>query len=359
MVDRIVRCIKEPDLRCRVARILGLALLIAVVVYGRIMETGARAPIQLVVYAFSTQEEALVQGVFPAFEKAWEVETGQELSIEGVFGPSATLAGQIVLGAPADVAVLSNAQHVTHLKVGRRVDPETQPVIIGYTPMVIVTRTGNPAGIAEFADLSLSPGEADEAHGLTLIHADPMSSGAGQWSVLAEYGSAFMAFHDQAAAEAQLQAIWRNVRVLGTSARATMTLFELGAGDAFVTYEQDALFAQNRGVPLEVVVPSRTIVAQHVAVVVDDNARGDERVAAQAFIDYLVSKAGQQALECYHLRPAALESERFPPISHAFTAEDLGGWPLVYSDLIETLWWTEVEPRLDLQPVPSLQGLGE
>lgn len=358
MIDRIVGCITAPDLRCRVARILGFAALIAVVVYGRLADSGARTPTRLVVYAFSTQEEVLEQGIFPAFEQAWEAETGLDLTIEGVFGPSATLAGQIVLGAPADVALLSNAQHVTHLKVGRRVDPETQPVIVGYTPMVIITRSGNPASLAEFADL----GPADQAgtrSGLTLLHANPLSSGAGQWAVLAEYGSAFLASHDQAAAEQQLQAIWRNVRVLGASARATMTLFEMGAGDAFVTYEQDGLLAQSRGVSLEVVVPSRTIVAQHVAVIVDGNVSRDERAAAQAFVDYLVSDAGQRLFERYHLRPIVLESVRFPEIRHAFTAEELGGWQRAYADLIDTLWRTQIEPRLDLELVPSFQGLGE
>jgi len=338
---------------------VALALLIAVVVYGRIADSGARSPTRLVVYAFSTQEEVLTQSIFPAFEQAWEAETGLDLTIEGVFGPSGTLAGQIVLGAPADVALLSNAQHVTHLKVGRRVNPETQPVIVGYTPMVIVTRTGNPLDIAEFADLARLPDQGGTKPGLTLIHADPTGSGAGQWAVLAEYGSALLASQDQAAAEAQLQAIWRNVRVLGSSARASMTLFELGAGDALVTYEQDALLALNRGVPLEIVVPSRTILAEHVAVIVDGNVRGNERAAAQAFIDYLVSDAGQQIFERYHQRPATAESERFPEVSHAFTAEDLGGWQRAYAELIETLWQTEVEPRLDLNLAPSLQELGE
>jgi ABC-type sulfate transport system substrate-binding protein len=358
VIDRIVRCITEPDLRCRVGRILGLTVLIVVVVYGRLADSGARTPTRLVVYAFSTQEEVLEQGIFPAFEQAWEAETGLDLTIEGVFGPSATLAGQIVLGAPADVALLSNAQHVTHLKVGRRVDLETQPVIVGYTPMVIITRSGNPASLAEFVDLG-TPGGAGTRSDLALLHADPVSSGAGQWAVLAEYGSTFLASHDQAAAEQQLQAIWRNVRVLGASARATMTLFEMGAGDAFVTYEQDALLAQARGVPLEIVVPSRTIVAQHVAVIVDDNVSGGEQAAAQAFVDYLMSDAGQRLFERYHLRPAALESARFPEIPHAFTAEDLGGWQRAYADLIDTLWRTQVEPRLDLELVPSFQDLGE
>jgi sulfate transport system substrate-binding protein len=330
---------------------LGLALLIAAVIYGWIALSGAPTPIRLVVYAFSTQEEVLKESIFPAFEEAWEADTGRELTIEGVFGPSGTLAGQINRGAPADVAILSNAQHVTQLKIGRRVRRKTQPEAFGYAPMVIVTRPGNPAGISEFADLAQP--------GLQLLHADPRSSSAGEWAMLAEYGSAFLESNDRAAAVEQLEAIWRNLRLLGPSARATLTLFELGACDAFVTYEHDAFLAQERGIPLEVVVPPRTILAQYVAVIVDDNVTSAERPVVQAFVDYLLSDAGQQTLRHYHVRPTEPDSNAFPKLDQAFAVEDLGGWTQAYTQLVEPLWQKEVEPRLDLDPAPRLLGPGE
>ena len=196
MKKLVVQCIRDRDWRCRVGSVLGLAMLIAVVIYGRIVRSSAPAPNCMRVYALSTLEEALTESIFPAFEEAWEDETGRDLTIEGVFGPSGTLAGQINLGAPADVAILSNAQHVTQLKIGRRVRRKTQPEVFGSTPMVIVTRPGNPAGISEFADLAQP--------GLQLLHADPRSSSAGQWAVLAEYGSAFLESNDREAAVNQL-----------------------------------------------------------------------------------------------------------------------------------------------------------
>jgi sulfate transport system substrate-binding protein len=359
MKHLVVRCIKDRDLRCRLGSALGLGLLIATVVYGRIIMANAPEQVRLVVYAFSTQEAVLTQCIFPAFEEAWEAETGQDLAIEGVFGPSGTLAGQINLGAPADVALFSNAQHVTHLKVGRRVRPDCGSAVIGHTPMVIVTRPGNPYGIAEFADLAQP--------GLRLLHADPRTSGAGQWGVLAEYGSALLEVGDQETAflqgsehaEAQLKAIWQNVQLLATSARETMTLFELGAGDAIVTYEQDALLAQQRGAAAEIVVPPCTIFAQHVAVVVDDNVTRGERPVAQAFLDFLLGEEGQQLLGGYHLRPAQLESQRFEDILQPFTVDDLGGWSQATTELVEGLWQTEIEPRLRLESVPMVLGSGQ
>jgi len=344
---------RDKDWRRPVIWSLGAALLIIVAFYGaRALFFSAHGPAKLVVYAFSTQEEVLTQSIFPAFEQAWETETGRDLAIEGVFGPSGTLAGQINLGAPADVALLSNEQHVNWLKVGRQVRWQAYPVVVSYTPMAIVTRPGNPMGIADFSDLT----QPD----LRLLHADPRSSGAGDWAVLAEYGSALLESGDRAVAESQLKAIWRNVRLLGPSARATLTLFELGAGDALVTYEQDARLALARGVALDIVVPPRTIVAQHVAVIVDANVPPAERPVAQAFVSYLLSDAGQQAFTRYHLRPAALEIETFPPLVQPFSVEELGGWSQAYPDLVEALWQMEIEPRLDLDSAPRLlDGRGE
>lgn len=342
----VLLCLRDRDWRCRMGRILGLALMIGTVAYGRLIMANEHSEARLVVYAFSTQEEVLTQIVFPAFEAAWAAETGSNLTIQGVFGPSGTLAGQINMGAPADVALFSNAQHVAHLKVGRQVRANRQPVVVGHTAMVIVTRPGNPARIAEFSDLTQP--------GLRLLHADPCSSGAGQWAVLAEYGSALQESGDPATAEFQLEAVWHNVRMLASSARAAMTQFELGACDAFVTYEQDAFLAQDRGIPLEIVVPSRTIVAQHVAVVVDDNVSQDELPVAQAFVAFLVSEAGQRAFDRYHMRSVNVESSRLPVVAAPFTVEDLGGWSQAYAEVVETLWQAQIEPRLDLEPPPGL-----
>ncbi len=332
--------------------VLGAMLLSIAVFYGgRAILANAHTPVRLVVYAFSTQEEAFTQGIFPSFEREWETEAGREINIEGVFGPSGTLAEKINLGAPADVAVFSNAQHVNWLKVGRQVRRETQSALIALSPMVIVTRAGNPAGITEFADLARP--------GLRLLHPNPRGSGAGEWAVLAEYGSALLESRDESAAESQLKAIWDNVRLLGPSARATLTLFELGAGDALVTYEQDARLALERGVELQIVTPSRTVIAHHVAVVVDRNVTPVERPAASAFIDYLLSDAGQRILRKYHLRPAKHESEAFPQLLEPFTVEALGGWSVAYAELVDALWEKEIEPRLELEPGPTLLGTGE
>jgi sulfate/thiosulfate transport system substrate-binding protein len=327
---------------------IGAAALLAVVYFGGRALVERNGPVRLVVYAFSTKEEALTQAIFPAFEAAWEAETGRELTIEGVFGPSSTLAARINLGAPADVAVFSNEQDVTRVKVGGRIDRDAQGVIVSYTPMVIATRAGNPAGLANWRDLAQP--------GLRVLHPDPRTSGAGAWGVLAEYGSALLESGSPADAQQQLEAIWGNVRALSPSARDALTLFELGAGDALITYEQDARLAQQRGAPLEVVIPPRTILAQHVAVVVDRNVTPAERRVAQAFIGYLLSEAGQAALVRYHWRPAQPDGSAMPPLQQPFTVQELGGWPRASAEVIDSVWQRQIQPWLDAEiigPVSS------
>lgn len=301
-----------------------------------------RMPVKLYVYAFSTQEEVFSEGILPGFEQYWENHSGREIAIEAVFGPSATLAGEINLGAPADIAIFSNAHHVDWLKLGRKVKMDAQLLLIGQTPMVIVTRPGNPHNIRSFADLTQP--------GLCLLHADPHSSGGGEWAILAEYGSALRETGSPNKAKTQVDEIWKNVSIMGTSARAIMDLFSMGVGDALITYEQDALLALAGGIPLEIVYPPRTIFAEHVAVAVDDNNILPERNAVQAFMDYLESEPAQEAFSSFHLRPANLVYDEFPLISDPFTVEELGGWTTAYADLVEEFWQDEIRPRLDLTP---------
>jgi sulfate transport system substrate-binding protein len=289
---------------------LGLVTLITIIFFGsRAILVNADAPVNLVIYAFSTQEEVFMGGIFPAFEKVWEAETGQDLIIEGVFGPSEAIAEEISKGAPADVAVVSLERHVSWLKIGRLVRYKTEPTIIGSTPMIIIVRPGNPMGITDFTDLTRP--------GLFLIHADPKT--------------------------------WQNVRLLATSAQSALNMFEIGVGDALITYEQDALLAQEKNPQLEIVVPNRTILAQPVAVVVDDNVTQSERVVAEAFIEYLISEGGQRILARYHMRPINIEKQDYPEIPQLYTVDELGGWPQGYSNVIHQLWKKEIQPDLILE----------
>ncbi|MBN1304403.1 MAG: extracellular solute-binding protein [Anaerolineales bacterium] len=308
-------------------------------------------PYRLVVYAFSTQEEVLTQGILPAFEKSWMAERGEAVEIEAVFGPSGTLSLQIASGSPADVAIFSTQRHIDWLKYSKCVNKDTDQVLIASSPMVIVTRTGNPDGLLEFPDLTRP--------GIRLLHGNPGSSGVGEWAMMAEYGSAYLETRNQSLAEAQVKDIWQNVRLVGASARTTLDIFELGAGDALVTYEQDAYLARQRGVPLEILLPQRTILARYYAVVVDKHIAPRERPVVEAFLAYLLSSEGQQILGQYYLRPAVYENELLPELILPFTEEQLENWPLAYTHLVEEYWKKQVEPAPELESLSSFLVIKE
>jgi len=333
---------------------LAAALALGALLWGRGHFSSRDRPIRLMVYAFSTQEPVLTQSLLPAFREAWAAAGGRDIVIESVFGPSATLAGQINLGAPADVTLFSNAPHVTWLRTAKRVRADTEPVVVGCTPLVIVVRAALRERVRDFADLA-SPG-------VRLLHADPEKSGVGEWSILAVYGSALFATPGAAgpdAGAAQLEAVWRNVQLLAPSARALMTLYELGAGDALITYEQDALLARQRGVDAEIVVPPRTVAACHVASLVDSNVSRSERPAAEALLSFMTGEQGQAIFRSYFLRPPDLADREFAPLGELFTPDDLGGWAHAHRSLVEGHWRQHIRPRLQLDSGPVLLGPAE
>lgn len=306
---------------------------------------------KMVVYAFSTQEEVLSQGIFPAFQEEWRQETGREIILEGIYGPSAVLAGQINLGAPADIAIFSSEEHVQWLKISRLVKPGARGTEIAYTPMVIIVRPGNPYNILDFSDL--------ERPGLRLLHPDPRRSGAGEWAVLAVYGNTLLETRDPRQARKALRAVWDNVRLMAPSARSALTLFELGAGDAMITYEQDALLALSRGVALEIVVPGQTILAQPVAVVIDKNVRREERELARAFMSFLTGEKGQEIFNQYQMRTSKMPPGLFPTLRDPFRIQMIGGWEEAYPGVIESIWKQEIQPQIELDTGINLLENGD
>src|SRR5262245_21394409 len=139
----------------------------------------------ITIYGFSVVKEGLETSILPTFQREWEKKTGQHLTFETSYAGSEIVANQIVAGAEADVAVLAIERNADRLFRPDVTQKEWRKLpyggIINKTPMVIVVRQGNPMGIRDFADLAKP--------GVKLIHCDPASSGAGQWSLLAIYGS--------------------------------------------------------------------------------------------------------------------------------------------------------------------------
>lgn len=310
-----------------------------------------RAKIALTLYGFSIMKEALEKEIYPAFVAKWKQEHGEEASFTSSFAGSETVTNQILQGAPADIAILSIERDVERLATNGAVTSNWKAAlhgsIVNKTPFVILVRQGNPKGIKDFPDLAKP--------GVKLIHPDPVSSGGAQWSILAIYGSELKKSErtgqmDTVRALQTLQAIWKNVISTPGSAREARTQFELGQGDALITYELEGLLMKQAGAPIDIIVPQSTIFSEHPAVIVDRNATGEKRKIAEAFLQYLWTEEAQKAFVKYHFRSVTDEklneaNPEFARIEMPFDVSLFGGWQQAYPEIIEGVFKNKVQQK--------------
>lgn len=316
--------------------------------------TAESGDVTITLYGFSIMKESLEKSIYPGFAKKWKQDHGQAVQFQSSFAGSETITNQILRGAPAEVAILSIERDAQRLKNSGFItsDWHSFPAqgIVNKTPFVIIVRKGNPKGIHDFADLA--------APGVRLIHPDPISSGGAQWSILAIYGAELKESGgdknkedaDAVRALQTLKAIWKNVISTPGSAREARTTFELGNGDALITYELDALLMKQANAPIEIVIPKATIFSEHPAVVIDKNVSANKRAMVDAFMQYLWSEEAQQAFVNFNFYSTTNEAlnKANPNLGHIeipFTIEYFGGWDNAYPDVIERVFRDQVQRK--------------
>ena len=295
-------------------------------------------------------KESLEKAIFPGFAAKWKLEHGQDVSFTSSFAGSETITNQILQGAPSHMAILSIERDAQRLKSGgfSTADWLTYPQkgIVNKTPFIILVRKGNPKGIKDFSDLAKP--------GVRVIHPDPISSGGAQWSILAIYGSELKKSEQQSVevdktrALHTLQAIWKNVISTPASAREARTTFELGNGDALITYELEGLLMKEANAPVEIVVPQATIFSEHPAVIIDKNVPSEKRAVVDAFLQYLWSDEAQQAFVKYHFYSTTNNAfneanKKFGHIELPFAIDYFGGWDKAYPEVIEKIFRDQVQ----------------
>jgi len=284
------------------------------------------------------------EGVLPAFQADWQERHGERIEFATSFAGSGTITNQMILGVPADLAILSlelDALRLVEASVlaGPTWSESPHSGVLNRTPFIILVRPGNPKNIHDFADLARP--------GIEVVHPDPLTSGGAQWAILAEYGSALRRTGDPEQAYQQLLGIWRNVVAQSASARGARTQFESGFGDALITYEQEAIYDLARGrLEAGIVYPASTILSEHIVVTVERNIQSDEEQLIQAFVEFLWGDQAQQVFVDHGFRSVteSLNSANpdFGVIEDLFTVADLGGWPQAKAEIIDRLWRGQV-----------------
>jgi sulfate transport system substrate-binding protein len=281
---------------------------------------GAEADV-LTIGAYSVVREALHEGVLPAFAAHWRRQTGREILFEESYNASGAQARAIAAGFDADLAILSLDGDLDLLTkagltlAGRRV--------ISHSLVVIGVREGNPRGIRNWDDLS--------AQGVSVVYADPKTSGGARWNINAIYGAGLRRGGKDAAHDL-LAATQAHVVTMDASGRQSLATFERGTGDAVVTYESDLrLAARMKGRPASYVVPADTLLIEGPAALIEQSTRRHHnRALAEAFLDFLAGPEGQAILADYGFRPLDEELS-----SGVFTMKDLGGWKAIKAELYD------------------------
>ena len=311
---------------------------------------GAGAPgVTLLNVSYDPTRE-LYREVNAAFAARWRAEKGQQVTVQMSHGGSGSQARAVIDGLPADVVTLALAWDVDALHDQAQLLPAGWQARLPHnsspytSTIVFLVRKGNPQGIRDWGDLVRS--------GVEVVTPNPKTSGGARWNYLAAWGwalhrelgdlarladpgSAEAVAVAQQRAEAFVAELYRHVPVLDRGARAaTNTFVQNGIGDVLLAWENEALLAREEagGDAVEVVVPSRSILAEPPVAWVDANVerRGTTEVA-KAYLEFLFTPEGQEIAARHHYRPRdagvlTRHADAFPTVE-LFTVDAVfGGW---------------------------------
>jgi sulfate/thiosulfate transport system substrate-binding protein len=310
----------------------------------------ATPPRTIVFYGFSILDHSITQDVFPAFRSRWRESTGENLELISSFAGSGTVTNQIIMGVPVELALLALEADADRLAQSDVVASRSwrrlpHAGVVNRTPIIILVRPGNPKGIHDFSDLARP--------GIAVVHPDPLTSGAANWAIAAEFGAGMRAHpEDPQAGYRMLLGIWKNVVAQAASARAARTQFDLGFGDALITYEQEGLWDRSRDkLHGEIVYPRHTILTEHTLVPVPRNIPASDRALLDSLEAWLWSEPAQRMFVRNGFRSVndslVRADSAFGRIEDAFSIGDLGGWARARVEIVDGVWRDRVLKEID------------
>jgi sulfate transport system substrate-binding protein len=146
---------------------------------------------------------------------------------------------------------------------------------------------------------------------------------------MAAYGAQLKQGKTPEQANEYLKSLFDNVSVQDDSARKALQTFTSGKGDVLLSYENDAIFAQQKDQPIDYVIPDQTILIEAPAAVTSTTKHPTE---AKAFLDYLYTPEAQGIFAQHGYRPVVpgvAGADQFKKPAELFTIADLGGWTQV------------------------------
>ena len=285
----------------------------------------------------------LYEDINAAFAKRWKQTTGQDVRINQSHGGSGRQARAVIDGLPADVVTLALAGDIDKIATEGKLLPlnweqrlphNSAPYV---STIVFLVRAGNPKKIHDWVDLVRDD--------VQVITPNPKTSGGARWNYLAAWAWAErQPGANDASAREFVRKLYKNVPVLDTGARGSLTTFvQRGIGDVVISWENEAHLAlrEHSNGEFQIVVPSISMLAEPSVAVVDKVVlRRGTRAVAQAYLEFLYSPEGQEIAAQNFYRPrdpavAAKYASQFAQ-TELVTIAHFGGWKLAQKEHFAT-----------------------
>jgi sulfate transport system substrate-binding protein len=279
------------------------------------------------IVAYSTPAKAYAK-LIPAFQ---QTTAGKGTTFGQSYGPSGSQARQVVAGQHADVVEFSAQPDMDSLVQQQLVAPTwSQNPYHGFVTesvAVIVVRKGNPLHINGWDDLARP--------GIKVVTPNPETSGSARWNIMALYGSQITEGKTPAQALAFVSKVLHNTVSQPASGSDALATFTSGTGDVLISYENEAIAAQQAGADISFIRPPNTILIQNPIAVTTD---ASDPTLARNFVQFLYSDKGQKIFASEGYRPVVkrdFDAKQFPVPKQLFTIQKFGGWTKVVSQFFD------------------------
>jgi len=301
--------------------LLGVALLAG-------SAAGASKGTSIDLVAYSTPKDAYGK-IIAAFGKT---SAGNGSSFNQSYAASGDQARAVAAGLKADVVALALDPDVDLLArkglIPKNWAANAHRGIVSDSVVVFVVRDGNPKHIKGWGDL-VKPG-------VQVITPNPFTSGGARWNVMAAYGAQRKAGKTDRQAVAYLKKFFGHVPVQPDSARAALQLFAQGKGDVLITYENEAIYAEKKGVHTEYKTPKSTLLIETPVAL---TKTGLKKPAAKAFYKFLWSSTAQKAFASQGFRPVVKS------VARKYKFYKPAGLFTINSPKLGLNGWTKVQTR--------------
>ncbi|OWY68536.1 sulfate-binding protein [cyanobacterium TDX16] len=296
--------------------------------------------VELTLVSFAVTKAAH-DAIIPKFVEQWKQEHNQNVTFSTSYGGSGSQTRAVIDGLEADIVHLALALDTSRIEKAGLIEPGWEKevpdnAIVSKSVAALVTRPDNPKGIKTWADLA--------KEGVSLITADPKTSGIARWNFLTLWNSAIKTGASEEQALDFVSKVYGNVPILTKDAReATDVFFKQGQGDALINYENEILLAQQKGEKVSYIIPDVNISIDNPVAVVDRNAdKHGTREVAEAFVKYLFTPEAQQEFAKVGFRPVdetvaqtKENTDKYPKVQNLGSVKDFGGWNAVQAKFFE------------------------